>query len=294
MDKFNTIKTFVTVVESGSFAGASRLLGVSRSAVNKLVFNLENHLGVQLFNRTTRKVIPTETGITFYHRCVNILQELESAELAISELQQHPQGSLRINAPMSFGTINLGNAIADFTAQYPQLKVELTLEDRFVDPIAEGYDAVIRIAENVDSSTLVSHQLKNIELVLCASEKYLTQHPTPEKPEDLTQHCCLHYGYLNSTAYWHFQQTQREYIIKIDGRFYSNNGEILAQGAMQGLGITLLPKFIVEDYLNKQQLVRVLPDYSCTNLNLWLIYPLNRHLSSKIKSLTQFLQNLYK
>ena len=118
MDKFNRMRAFVLVVESGSFAGASRILGMSRSAVNKLVFNLEEYLGAQLLSRSTRKVTPTQTGLAFYERCVAILSELEDAEIAVSELQRHPQGNLKINAPMSFGTINLAEAIATFMAQY--------------------------------------------------------------------------------------------------------------------------------------------------------------------------------
>ncbi len=293
MDKFNRIRAFTSVVEAGSFAGASRLLGVSRSAVNKLVFNLEDYLGVQLLSRSTRKVTPTQAGLAFYERCVGILSDLEEAELAISELQQQPRGNLKINAPMSFGTINLAGAIANFMAQYPQLTVELTLDDRFVDPIAEGYDVVARIAKTVDSSSLIVHKLATINLILCASEKYLSEHGKPQQPEDLSNHSCLQYGYLNSSPSWNLSQGEEEKVIKIKGRLYSNNGEVLAQWAVNGLGITLLPKFIVEKYLLKKKLTVILPEYSPPNLSLFLLYPINRHLSTKVKLLTYFLQNLF-
>jgi DNA-binding transcriptional LysR family regulator len=294
MDKFNTIRAFTSVVEAGSFAGASRLLGVSRAAVNKLVFNLEEYLGVQLLNRSTRKVTPTQTGLAFYERCVVILSDLEEAELVISELQEEPRGNLRINAPMSWGTIHLAGAIANFMAQYPQLKVELTLDDRFVDPIAEGYDMVVRIAETVESSSLIIHKLATINLVLCASPEYLSQYGQPEKPEDLSNHSCLQYGYLNSSNSWNLSQRDEEKTIKIKGKLYSNNGEVLAQGAVNGLGITLLPEFIVAEYLQTQQLTIILPEYSPRNLALFLVYPINRHLSMKVKLLTNFLQDFGK
>lgn len=293
MDKFNSIRAFTLVVESGSFAGASRLLGISRSAVNKLVFNLETYLGVQLLNRSTRQVSPTQTGLAFYERCANILTELQEAELAISEWQQQPQGNLRINAPMSFGTINLAQAIANFICQYPQLKVELTLEDRFVDPIAEGYDLVVRIAEKVESASLIVQKLTTINLKLCASPEYLAEYGTPSQPEDLVNHYCLHYGYLNSPHHWHLYSKNEEKIIKIKGRLYSNNGEVLAQGAVNSLGITLLPEFIVEEYLQQAKLVTILPEYSPSELSLWLIYPVNRHLSTRVKLLINFMQQLY-
>lgn len=292
MDKFNRIRAFTVVVESGSFAGASRILGISRAAVNKLVFNLENYLGVQLLNRSTRRVTPTQTGLAFYERCVNILSELEEAELAISQLQQKPQGNLRVNAPMSFGKINLARIIAKFMREYPQLKIELTLDDRFVDPIAEGYDMVIRIAEKVESSSLIVHKLATINLLLCASKEYLSTYGTPEQPEDLTNHSCLQYGYLNSTYYWNLHRGDTEKVVKIKGRLFSNNGEVLAQGAVHGLGITLLPEFIVAKYLKSQQLTVILPEYSPHHLNLFLLYPINRHLSTKVKLLTNCLQDL--
>lgn len=292
MDKFNRIKAFTLVVETGSFTGASRIMGISRSAVNKLVFNLENYLGVQLFNRSTRRVTPTQTGIAFYERCVSILSELEAAELAVSQLQVEPKGNLRVNAPMSFGKIKLAEAIANFMVKYPQLKVELTLDDRFVDPIAEGYDLVVRITEKVESSSLIVHQLATVQLIMCASPNYLEKHGKPEQPEDLTKHDCLQYGYLNASNYWQLSCGDEEKIIKIKARMFSNNGEVLAQSAVQGLGITLLPEFIVANYLKSQQLTPILCEYRPPNLNLLLLYPINRHLSTKVQLLTEFLQSL--
>ena len=289
MDKFNRIKAFVTVVEVGSFAGASRVLGISRSAVSKLVLNLEDSLGVQLLSRSTRKVSPTENGLAFYDRCVVILSELEEAEIAVTQLQDQPRGKLKINAPMSFGTMNFAHIIAEFMESYPQLKVELTLNDLFIDPIAEGYDVVLRIAENVDVSSLIVHQLGVVKLVLCASPQYLENQGVPEKPEDLSHHVTLQYGHLDSIHYWQFNTPQGLEKIKINSRLCSNNGEVLARAAIKGLGITLLPEFIVKEYLDDRLLVTLLSEYEVNPLNLFIVYPINRHLSNKVKLLKDFL-----
>ncbi|GAB4324263.1 LysR family transcriptional regulator [Cyanobacterium aponinum AL20118] len=294
MDKFNQIRGFVLVVESGSFAQASRILGISRSAVNKLVFNLETYLGVQLLHRNTRNVTPTQTGLAFYERCTGILADLEEAEIAVTNLQQRPQGKLRINAPMTFGTINLGDTIASFMAEYPLLKVELSLDDRFVDPIAEGYDMVIRITDKIESSSLIVHQLAEIELILCASEGYIQNYGEPNSPEELENHFCLQYGYFNSPHLWRLTKGDEEKIVKIKSRLCSNNGEILAKGAIADLGITILPRFIIESYLQEGKLRRILPDYSPKTLSLFALYPINRHLSNKIRLLTDFLKNSLK
>ena len=148
---------------------------------------------------------------------------------------------------------------------------------------------VIRIAQKVESASLIVHKLATINLVLCASEKYLREYGKPQQPEDLSNHLCLHYGYFNSSPYWNLSKEEEQKVIK--GRLYSNNGEVLAQGAVSGLGITLLPEFIIKEYLQAQQLIRILPEYSAPNLSLFLLYPINRHLSTKVKLLTDFLQN---
>ena len=220
---------------------------------------------------------------------MGILSDLEEAEIAVTQLQQEPRGKLKINAPMSFGTINLGAMIAEFMASYPHLKVELTLDDRFVDPIEEGYDMVVRISEKVELSSLIVHQLASIKLLLCASPTYLQEHGTPQKPGDLTEHTALQYGHLDSLNYWQFQSQQGVEKVKINSRLCSNNGEVLAKGAVQGLGIALLPEFIVQPYLDDCCLVTLLEGYIVNPLSLFLVYPVNRHLSNKVKLLRDFL-----
>ena len=293
MDKFASLEAFTQVVQSGGFAAAARKMGVSRSTVNKLVINLENELKVQLLQRSTRQVNPTPTGLAFYERCLNILAELEAAELAVSALQTTPKGTLKINAPMSFGTLFLGKAIADFTAQYPELQMQLTLDDRFIDPIAEGYDLTIRIARSLTSPNLVNRTIAPVPRVLCAAPNYLTKHGTPTHPEQLSQHSCLHYGQIVTGNQWQLCKGDREYRVTVTGVFCSNNGEVLKDAAVRGLGIALLPTFIVREELDSGRLSTVLSEYQLPAIELCIIYPLNRHLNTKIKLFAEFFSDRF-
>lgn len=295
MDKFESMRAFVQVVEEGSFAAAARKMQVSRSAVNKLVINLENHLGVQLLYRTTRQVSATDTGRAFYQRCIDILSSLEEAELSVSQQQGEPKGTLRINAPMSFGISFLGSKIVEFMSFYREIQVLLTLEDRFVDPISEGYDVVIRIASPQESPSLVAHHMTILPRVICAAPSYLEARGIPSNPSDLKNHSCLHYGYLTTGSQWELINNENEIVerVFIDGVFCSNNGEVLRNAAVGGLGIVLLPAFIVKDELERGELEMILSDYHPPELTLCVIYPVNRHLSAKVQLFTQFLQECF-
>ncbi|WP_030007723.1 LysR family transcriptional regulator [Picosynechococcus sp. NKBG042902] len=288
MDKLASLYAFTQVVEAGGFAAAARQMNVGRSAVNKLVIALENHLQVQLLHRSTRKVTPTPTGLAFYEKCVQILADLEEAELSASQLHGEPKGLLRVNAPMTFGRMQVAPLVAQFMAQYPQVQIQLTLEDRFVDAIAEGYDLVIRIAEPVESASLISHPLCETKLVLCAAPSYLKRHGIPQSPGDLVHHNCLRYGPTGNT--WHLVGPLGEVSVNVSGSFCANNGEALAIAAAAGLGIAQLPQFILDAAPWTEQLTVVLPEYNHRTLSTYVLYPINRHLSTKVKLLCEFLQ----
>lgn len=295
MDKFESMGAFIQVVEEGSFAAAARKMQLSRSAVNKLVINLENQLGVQLLYRTTRQVTPTDTGRAFYERCINILSSVEEAELAVSQQHSEPKGTLKINAPMSFGISYLGVKIAEFMARYTDIKIQLTLEDRFVDPISEGYDLVIRIGSPLKSPSLVAHHIRILPRVICAAPSYLKAKGIPSDPNELKNHSCLHYGYFGTDCQWRLinKEKEEQVSVSINGIFFSNNGEILRDAAVKGLGIAILPTFIVERELERGELQVILSDYHPPELTLCAIYPVNRHLSTKIQLFTQFLQESF-
>lgn len=290
MDKLASLKAFTQVVEANGFAAAAREMGLSRSVVNKLVIALEDELGVQLLSRSTRRVSPTPSGLAFYDRCKAILADLEEAERSIMQLQAEPQGQLRINAPMSFGTMHLGGAIADFTTQYPDLQIQLTLEDRRVDPLAEGFDLMIRIAPPEESASLITHRIAAMPMVLCASPGYLKRRGIPQTLEDLRSHSCLHYGHLSTRSEWQLREGDGEVSVRIQGAICSNNGEVLREAALRGAGIVLLPLFIVEEALRSHQLQTVLPEHQPEPLSLWVLYPVNRHLSAKTRLLVDFLR----
>ncbi len=293
MDKLESIRAFTQVVEEGGFAAAARKMQMSRSAVNKLVINLENHLGVQLLYRTTRQVTPTDTGRAFYERCIDILSDLEEVELLISQEQTEPKGNLKINAPMSFGISYLSGKIAEFMTRYQDIKIQLTLEDRFVDPVDEGYDLIIRIGSLPKSSSLVTHYITSFPRVICAAPSYLKAKGIPTTPNELTNHSCLHYGYLATGSQWQLIREEKEYRVSIEGIFCSNNGEVLRDIAVKGLGIVMLPTFIVKRELEREELKIILPDYHAPELTLGVIYPVNRHLSTKIQLFTQFIKECF-
>ncbi|MDV3352676.1 LysR family transcriptional regulator [Leptothoe sp. LEGE 181152] len=293
MDKFAAIHAFVQVVEAKGFAAAARDMGMSRSAVNKLVISLETELGAQLLQRSTRKVTPTATGTAFYERCLGILANLEEAELAVSQTQVEPVGPLRINAPMTFGTMHLGPILADFMAQYPGVQVQLTLEDRFIDPLAEGFDLTVRIAQPQTSLQLVVHELAQLNCLLCAAPEYLWHQGIPRSAQDLGNHNCLAYGELSGRHEWVLSNGNKENRVTVTGSMCSNNGEVLRDASIRGLGIVLLPQFIVKQSLACWDLQEVVLDYQPQALSLCVIYPINRHLSPKVQLLTAFLQKRF-
>jgi DNA-binding transcriptional LysR family regulator len=293
MDKFEQMRAFTQVVVSGGFAAASRQMGLSRSAVNKLVIALENDLGVQLLYRSTRVVTPSETGLAFYERCVEILSSLEEAERSVTQLQVEPKGRLRVNAPMTFGTMYLAPALADFLGQYPDLQVQLTLNDRFVDPLEEGFDVTLRIAAPQPNSNLWVQPLAPAQRILCASPMYLSTHAALIHPADLSSHSCLHYGQMAIENRWTLTGADGDHTVIVHGALCSNNGEVLREAAIHGLGITLLPRFIVELALQQGALQIVLPSYHPSELSVDILYPLNRHLSTKIRLLVDFLRERF-
>ncbi len=289
MDKFDAVRTFIKVVETHGFTAAARELGLSRSAVSRSVSQLEGSLGAQLLNRSTRFVSPTDTGAAYYDRCVTILADLENADLLVQELQGEPKGSIRLNAPMSFGTLHMATAISDFMAIYPKVRIEATLNDRFIDPIEEGFDLTIRIAKLSDSS-LIARKLAPAKRVICAAPGYLQNHPILEKPSDLKFHNCLNYGYLPTGGTWHLEGMDGSHSVLIHGALCSNNAEILMAGARKGAGIALLPTFIAGADLQAGRLVSVLPGYQPSEIAIYALYPPNRHLSAKLRLLIDFLR----
>ncbi len=293
MDSIGGMITFARVVEANSFSEAARRLGISKSAVSKQIARLEDHLGARLLNRTTRRISPTEVGAAFYERCARIIAEVEEAELAVTRLQEEPRGVLRVNAPMSFGILHLAPAISVFLKRYPDMDIDLTLNDRFVDLIDEGYDLAIRIGTMADSS-LIARKLAPSRLVLCAAPAYLRRSGMPAEPRELAGHDCLVYSLATGGDLWKFTDTEgKPHPVRVTARLRVNNGDVMRDIAASGLGLTVLPNFIAAKDLEKGTLVPVLTDYSLPETAVSAVYPQNRHLSTKIRVFVDFLASRF-
>jgi DNA-binding transcriptional LysR family regulator len=288
MDKLTSIRAFTRVVQHGNFAAAARELRLSRSAVSKYVIELERELGAQLLVRTTRSASPTENGQAYYERCIAILADLEEADRAVASLQSEPRGLLRVNAPMSFGTLHLGRAVADFMEKYPELQIQLVLSDQQIDPVQEGFDVTLRIAD-LPSSSLIARKIAPAARVVCAAPSYLARRGLPKHPSELRDHDCITYGYLATGNQWKLTGPDGDHWIQIPWTLCSNNGEVLRDAVVKGRGIALLPTFIVGADLQEGGLRSILTDYRAPEISVYAIYPQTRHLSVKVRVFIDFL-----
>jgi DNA-binding transcriptional LysR family regulator len=252
------------------------------------VAELERALGARLLDRTTRRVSPTEAGSTYYERCLAILAQIEESESEVARLHVEPRGLLKINGPMSFGTRYLGEAVSDFMASYPDLKVDLDLTDRFIDPLAEGVDVTVRIGALADSS-LIARKLAAARLVMAASPAYLARHGSPAGPEDLIHHQCLDYGRFQAAPRWRLWSAGEPVAAPVTACLFSNNGETLRAAALRGLGIALLPTFIIGPDLREGRLNIVLPGHEPREAGVFALYAPNRFVSTKVRLFIDFL-----
>ncbi len=288
MDRIAGMAAFVALVEAGSFHNAAKQLNLSRALVSKRVAALERDLGAQLVHRTTRRLAVTGPGAEFFDRCRRILGEYEVATAELLQHQLEPKGLLRVNGPMSFGQQHLAPAVIDFMRHHPGIEIQLTLTDRFVDVIEEGYDLVLRIGAPRDSS-LVARRLGTVRRVLCASPAYLRSAGIPQRPEELTRHKVLHYGWLATGSRWHLIGPEGEITVDVRGHLCVNNGEALQMAALADLGISLLPTFLIDPALQDGRLVRVLERYEAPPIVLHALWPESRLLPSKVRGFIDFL-----
>ena len=282
-------EVFFSVVEANGFGAAARRLETTPASVSRRVKALEQRLGVRLLQRTTRKLSMTEAGERYYREGRRLLHELDDLEQALADSARELHGELRIVAPMSFGQRRVAPLVARFAARHSQLRISLILEDRETDLIDEAADLAIRIGYPADSS-LIARAIAPVPRHACASPDYLERRGCPQSPEDLLHHDCLHYNLIPEREEWTFHGEEGEQTLVIKGSFCSNNGDVLAEAAMQGLGITLLPNFIVEEGLADGRLVKVLEEYERAPLTLYALYPSRRHLPVKTRSFLDYLQ----
>ena len=281
-------EVFFSVVEANGFGAAARRLETTPASVSRRVKALEQRLGVRLLQRTTRKLSLTEAGKRYFREARRLLHELDDLEQALIASSHEPEGELRIVAPMSFGQRRLASTVARFAALHRKLRISLILEDRETDLIDEAADLAIRIGYPTDSSMIV-RAIAPIPRYACASPEYLERRGYPEVPEDLLHHDCLHYNLISEREEWTFIGDNGEQTLAIKGCFCSNNGDALAAAAMQGLGVTLLPSFIVEEGLSDGRLVKVLEDYERAPLTLFALYPSRQHVPAKTRTFLEYL-----
>jgi DNA-binding transcriptional LysR family regulator len=281
-------EVFFAVVDANGFSAAARRLDTTPASVSRRIKALEQRLGVRLLQRTTRKFSLTEAGERYYQEARRLLRELGELEEALGSSTREPEGELRVVAPMSFGQRRLAPLVARFALMHPRLRLSLILEDRETDLIDEGADLAIRIGYPADSS-MVARAIAPVRRHVCAAPDYLARRGTPVSPADLLQHDCLHYNLISEREEWTFHGDDGEQTLAINGSFCSNNGDVLAEAAMQGLGITLLPDFIVAAPLADGRLVKLLQAYEREPLTLFALYPSRRHLPTKTRSFLDFL-----
>jgi DNA-binding transcriptional LysR family regulator len=288
------MEVFVRVVEAKGFSAAARQLGMSKSAASKIVSRLEDRLGARLLNRTTRRLSLTDAGNAYYERATRVMAEAQEAELAVSRLQAQPRGWLRVNAPMTFGTMHLAPALPDFMWAHPELHVELHLDDKLVDLVEEGYDVAIRIRRLADSS-LIARRLCAVKRIICASPDYLARMGTPTHPRDLARHNVFTYEYIQGTPddlQWAGPDGTGR--VRIAGSLRTNNGEVMRDAAIAGLGISLFPDFMVAAELRAGKLVEILTDYVDDSMSLFAVYPHSRHLSAKVRAFVDFMAERFR
>ncbi|MFZ5457010.1 MAG: LysR family transcriptional regulator [Pseudomonadota bacterium] len=291
MSQLEDMQIFVSTVDAQSFTAAADRLGLSKQLISRRIMALEERLGARLLVRTTRRLSITDTGRGFYERAVKILQDVDEAEQLVANQNAAPRGTLRLSAPMSFGTLHLGPAIARFMATWPEVTMELDLSDRFVDVVGEGYDMAVRIGQ-LDDSSLIARAIAPTQLVACASPAYLEQHGRPQTPAELKDHQCLLYGHSRSVE-WPFLDKGRPFALPVSGRLRANNGELACDAAIAGLGVVLLPTFIVGEALRAGSLVSVLDEYAPAPLTIYAVYPQHRQQSRTVKVFTEFLRNTF-
>ncbi|MBV7482093.1 LysR family transcriptional regulator [Bordetella sp. BOR01] len=288
MDRFEEMRVFTTVVEAGSFVKATETLRMSKAGVSRHVTELESRLGVRLLQRTTRRQSLTEEGQLFYERCKALLAEVEDAETEVTSRSGEVGGLLRINAPLTFGVRHLAALWAAFKAQHPQLILDITLADRVVDLVEEGYDVAVRISQLADS-TLVSRRLACTRMVLCATPQYIQMRGHPEHPRELTMHPTIAYTYWTGRDEWRFHGPEGEVSVRIQPIMRANNGDTCMEAALAGLGVILQPTFLVGDALRAGTLVELMPQYRCVELGIYAIYPTRRHVPPRVRALVDFL-----
>ena len=287
-NRLNDIILFVKVITAGSFTAAADEMGISKSMVSKRISLLEKNLKTRLMHRTTRKLTLTEAGDIFYARCLQISQDLEDAELAVTYMREKPRGTLRITSPVNFGRLHLIPAIHDYSKKHKEVNVECYFGEAYENILDNCLDLAIKTGDLPDSS-LHSKLLARVNMLVCASPAYLKKHDAPKKPSDLTKHNCLRYHNSPTGDSWHFRVKDKLERIRIRGNLSANHSLALEAAAVDGQGIVMLPGYLMLKDIQSGHLKTLLDDFSPEVINVYAVYPSNRHLAPKVRTFIDFL-----
>lgn len=289
MDRLQSMRVFAKVVEQGSFVAAGNALEMSNAVVTRHVADLEKHLGARLLNRTTRRLSLTETGKTYLERVLQILQDIESADALAMSNSSRTAGTLRLYSHLAFGQLQLAQLLPLYAAQYPDVELDVTLSDRTVDLVEDGFDIGIFIDLQKFDASMIARQLGSAEIILCASPAYIDKHGLPREPSDISQHVCLNFAYEQLRHHWTISDGDGMTAISITSKLVSNNGDLLRQCALAGMGIVIRSSFTLGDDLRTGRLIRLLPRHHLGRLAVMMVYPSRRFLPAKVRSFVEFM-----
>jgi len=289
MDRLTEMEAFAHVVDQGGFTDAARKMGISKSAVSKHISSLEARLGARLLNRTTRRVSPTEIGLAYYDRARRVLNDAGEADALVSSMQSAPTGLLRVSVATDFGSLHLSPVLGDFLSQYPDMSVNLELDNRYIELISEGYDAAIRVGE-MEDSTLRARKIADSTLRMVASPKYLEAHGRPHRIDDLSAHKLLHYSNQSNNAVWKMTSLSGEKRhVRTTGSFTVNDGQSLLNAAINGLGIAYLSSFLYHTAMDTGLVEDVMPELPKESQGIYVVYPPGKFTQPKVRAFIDFL-----
>lgn len=293
MDRLQSMRVLVKVAELGSFAAAAQMLAMSNAVVTRYIADLESHLGTRLLNRTTRKLSLTEHGRMYLERVRGILVEIDEAETVVSFNAKKTIGTLRIYSHLGFGQVQLARLLPFYAQAYPDVVLDVTLSDRTVDLVEEGFDVGIFIALQKFDASMIARKLGSSEIMLCAAPAYIQRHGLPQRPEDISQHQCLNFAYEQLRDHWWIDGPGGTINIPINSKMISNNGELLRHCALAGMGIVIRSSFALGDDLSSGRLVRLLPGYRLGQVSVVMVYPSRHLLAAKVRSFTDFMSDRF-
>jgi DNA-binding transcriptional LysR family regulator len=293
-----TLRTFVEVMRRRSFTAVAQVLGVAPSSISRTIAGLESELAVRLFHRTTRNLSPTEAALAYFDRVEPLMAELERAALVAGDSGETPRGLLRVTASGAFAQVNLVPLLPEFSRRYPELRFELILTDKCLDLVEERIDRAVRLGRLAESS-LIAHRLFDIVYVVCASPDYLRSRGRPKTPHDLERHDCLRHPVPGYSARWRFRKGDGDaFEVPVLGRIVANSGVALVQSSAAGMGIVMLPRWLMADELRKGTLVELFPDYHATasefDVAAWMLYPSRSYLPRKVRVFADFLKEKFR